>query len=98
MPGREDYVLSNRELEWVKFSEIVREHVTGYTVPQYGDYPGDQVTDYSEEECVRQIMKYCARYGRGARGPEQEKLDIKKMAHYAAILWFKRLARTDEAA
>ena len=76
--------VSCRGLEWLSFSDSVFEHVENYTVPQYGDVGEDNVTEWSAEDCVKQIEKYQKRFGKNSR-PGQEKLDLLKIAHYACL-------------
>ena len=75
---------SKRGDEWLDFSEAVFDHVENYTVKQYGDAGTDQVTHYSAEDCVKQIKKYCERFGKNAR-EGLERLDLIKIAHYACL-------------
>jgi hypothetical protein len=82
---------SYRGREWLNFSESVEDHIEKYTVRQYGDYPSDQVTEWSAEQCVDQVKKYANRFGKGARGPAEELRDLLKIAHYACLAWNKRL-------
>ena len=77
-----------REREWLEFSENVEKHCIEYTVPQYGEKGDDQVTDWSIEDLITQIKKYCHRYGNNAR-PGQEHLDFMKIAHYACMAYWK---------
>jgi hypothetical protein len=77
--------MSYREGEWIIFSERVRQHIIDYTVPQFGDFPEDQITEWNTADCVKAIQKYAARFGKGARGPEEQKRDFLKMAHYACM-------------
>lgn len=81
-------VPETREQEWIEFSESVRKHCVEYTVPQYGDKGKDQVTDWSIEDLITQIKKYCHRYGNNARAG-QEHLDFMKIAHYACMAYWK---------
>lgn len=81
-------MISNRGKQWIAFSEIVLQHIENYTVPQYGDAPGDQIEDWTAQECIRAIGKRCARHGKNSR-EGQEKLDILKMAHEACLAYFK---------
>jgi hypothetical protein len=76
--------LSNRGQEWKLFSEMVLEHIEKYSVPQYGDMPGDQASNWTPKDCVTAIAKYCSRFGCNSRDG-QEKLDLMKMAHYACV-------------
>ena len=78
-----------RSEEWFRFSEEVAKHVTEYTVPQYGDWPTDQLTDYSPEDCIRQIAKYANRHFSGQRGKVELARDLLKIAHYACVCWSK---------
>lgn len=83
---------SKRGMEWVKFASKVLRHVEYYTVPQYGDAGDDVVTDLSADDIIPYIQKYAKRQGRGARGRQQEKDDMLKMAHYACL----RLSKMEE--
>ena len=75
---------SERAKDWEKFSEEVKAHIDGYTVPQYGDKGEDIASEYSAEHCVAQIKKYAARFGKNSR-PGQDMLDLKKIAHYSQM-------------
>ena len=81
---------SNRGKEWSKFSAIVAQHIEGYTVPQYGDAPHDQASGFSEQDIVANIRRYVNRMETGARGPVEAQRDLLKIAHYCALLYFKR--------
>ena len=76
--------MSIRGDNWHKFACDVEDHINNYTVPQYGDAPDDQVEDYSVQECLRQVSKYIARFGKNSREGQQE-LDFIKMAHYVQL-------------
>ena len=76
--------MSIRGIQWQRFAERVSEHIEEYTVPQYGDYPDDNVSEWSAQDCVKQIEKYARRFGSNKR-PGQERLDLLKIAHYAQI-------------
>lgn len=73
--------MSKRGKNWVRFSNVVLDHIETYTVPQYGDEGSDLASTYSAEDCVKQAQKYIARFGKNSR-PGQEKLDLIKAAHY----------------
>lgn len=75
---------TKRGQQWQQFSDEVLKHIEFYTVPQYGDAPNDQIENWTAEQCAMQIGKYAARFGRNAR-PDQERLDLLKIAHYAAL-------------
>ena len=81
-------VPETREKEWREFAENVREHCIEYTVPQYGEKGYDQVTEWTIEDLIVQIQKYCHRYGKNAR-EGQEHLDFMKIAHYACMAYWK---------
>jgi hypothetical protein len=81
--------MSDRLNEWLEFSDAVSEHIESYTVSQYGDKGQDQLTDYTADDCMLQVLKYVNRYGKNAR-PGQEDLDLLKIAHYTAVAWSKR--------
>lgn len=82
---------SNRLMFWSIFSEEVERHISDYTVPQYGDFPEDQMTSATETEILHNIKRYVERYGSNARGNKETDLDLLKIAHYASILWGKRM-------
>ena len=78
----------SRTIEWRRFSELVEKHVNEYTVPQYGDAPGDQIEAWSPSEVLRSIGKRSARHGRNSR-ENQDLLDLLKIAHEACVAYFK---------
>lgn len=82
--------MSNRLNQWHVFSKLVDYHISTYTVPQYGDYPDDQASSFTEEEIISQFKRYVNRLSSNARGPEEAQRDLYKIAHYAALLHFKR--------
>ena len=79
---------SERGKEWKAFSDIIAEHIERYTIPQYGDAPNDHASTWSREDMQKQIEKYIKRQGRNIR-PDQDNLDLIKIAHYAAMMYFK---------
>jgi hypothetical protein len=81
--------MSNRRSEWNAFAYQVGNHIDEYTVPQYGDMPEDQLTEYSVTDCITQIKKYCNRIATNARGREETKRDMLKVAHYACVAYSK---------
>ena len=80
--------MSEREKQWIEFSDRVAKHLREYTVPQYGDVGEDEITGYTIEDCVNQVSKYTKRYGSQSRDGQQE-LDFVKMAHYIQCAWEK---------
>lgn len=78
--------LSRRGKDWEIFSKEVLRHIEAYTVPQYGDKGEDLASEYSIEQCLQQVRKYCARHGKNTR-PGQDKLDLMKASHYLQMAW-----------
>lgn len=79
-----------RVLEWSNFSANVDHHIRNYTIPQYGDFPHDQVAqDFDECDIAASIKRYANRVGRGQRGLPEQLRDCLKMAHYACMLYSK---------
>ena len=89
---------SNRAMLWDIFSNQVFNHIEDYTVKQYGDFNKDNVTSMTADDCLTQIKKYAARWGKNARGDQEQDLDLIKIAHYAGIVWAKRLHFEEELA
>lgn len=77
-----------RGQEWLDFSEEVFDHIKNYSIPQYGDAPNDNVSEWTAEDCVKQIEKYAKRFGKNAR-EGQDEIDLKKIAHYACLAFGK---------
>lgn len=89
---------SKREMLWDLFANHVADHVANYTVPQYGDFPDDNVNKMSVETLQEQIKKYTARFGTNARGKEDQLLDLIKIAHYASIIWCREVGFEEQLA
>lgn len=81
--------MSNRRSEWNAFAYQVGKHIDEYTVPQYGDFPDDQLTSYTLNDCITQIKKYVNRSGTALRGKEEAERDLLKIAHYACVAYNK---------
>ena len=77
--------MSNRRTEWTDFSVRVEEHIENYTVPQYGDYPNDQLTGWSFADCITSIKRYANRATTNSKSIEETKRDMMKIAHYACV-------------
>jgi hypothetical protein len=73
-----------RGQEWKAFSTQVLNHVENYTVPQYGDKPDDLIEQWTVEDCLKDIKKRIERFGKNKR-PNQEALDLIKIAHVACV-------------
>lgn len=85
----------NRSRMWDIFSEEVWSHIQHYAIKQYGDFPNDQVTKWNEEQLKTQIEKYLNRLNSNSRGEQESDLDLIKIAHYAQMIWSKRLGFED---
>jgi hypothetical protein len=79
------------------FANTVQKHIDEYTVPQFGDAPDDQVEQWSAEDCVKQIGKYAARFGKNQRGSTEQLRDMLKIAHYANLAYEKLSKEPKEA-
>lgn len=80
--------MSKRADMWDHFARKVHNHVEDYTVPQYGDAPDDLLSTFTPDQCMAQVKKYAARFGRNSR-PGQDEMDLLKMAHYISEVWWK---------
>lgn len=87
----ESMIKSNRGKMWDIFSDEVGRHIENYTVSQYKDFPDDQVTEWTEGDLVKQIKKYINRIDSNERGDIERNRDLMKIAHYAQMIWSKRL-------
>ena len=81
--------MSKRFQMWQDFAREVGDHVESYTVPQYGDYPTDQLTEWTLEDLKTTLKRYANRMGSNQRGSDDQKLDMLKIAHYASVAWHK---------
>jgi len=81
--------MSKRFNMWQDFAKEVGDHVETYTVPQYGDYPKDQLTEWTLADLATTIKRYANRMGNNARGHEEDARDMLKIAHYASVAWHK---------
>jgi hypothetical protein len=86
---------SVREDQFIGFSRIVRGHIANYTVPQYGDFPNDEVEQWTAEQCILAIQKYTKRFASSQRGKLETLRDMVKIAHFACIA-FHKIAESDE--
>ena len=53
---------------WNEFADAVEAHIRDYTIPQYGDWPDDQMSTFTDEDITTSIQRYENRRGKGARG------------------------------
>jgi hypothetical protein len=82
--------MSNRLEMWREFSEHMEEHIETYTVPQYGDYPEDQMTSFSTHDIVQNMKRYLNRSDSNQRGYKEGLLDCMKLAHYSCEMYRKK--------
>lgn len=80
---------STRGNDFLKFSLTVADHIDNYTVPQYGDSPNDEVAQWTPEQCVYAIAKYCKRFESNRRGRLEQLRDMVKIAHFAQLVFDK---------
>lgn len=88
--------MTERELRWLCFSVAVVDHLNNYVEPQYKDPQNDCASDYTVEDCMKQIERYAKRQGKNSR-PNQDRLDLLKIAHWAQIAWEKLPDDTETA-
>lgn len=81
--------------EWIKFSDLVRNHITKYTVPQYGEKNIDLMSGWSYLQCMESIKKYACRCDSNQR-EGQNILDLYKICHCACIAYWKFLNEEEE--
>jgi hypothetical protein len=82
---------SSRGKEWIDFSRIVLEHIEKYTVPQYGDYLDDQISNFDTCDMIVDMKWYLNRVESNSRGIQETLRDMLKVAHYACIQYYKLL-------
>jgi hypothetical protein len=86
-----------RENEWHNFSTIVAGHIANYTIPQYGDFPDDEIAKHWDAaQCVDAIGKYVTRYRVMRRGRLETLRDMAKIAHFACMAMGKMNVQLDE--
>jgi len=73
--------------QWNKFSELVEDHIVGYVVPQYGDFPDKTIAKFTPEKIQGKLEAYVDRIGKSSRGDEDAKRDCLKLAHFACYLY-----------
>ena len=86
-----ELITSNRGIMWNIFADEVARHIEHYTVPQYGDFPEDQASSWTEDDMVKQIQKYLNRINTNERGEMERDRDLMKIAHYVQMIWSKRM-------
>lgn len=84
---------SSRATQWMTFADEVTNHIETYTVPQYGDWPDDNLTTMSDEAIVENIKRYLARIDSNSRGPKEGLRDMLKCAHYICELYHRKVEK-----
>lgn len=79
---------SKRGKQWISFAKKVLDHIESYTVPQYGDYPNDQVEGWGVDQCMDSIQRYVNRSSTNSRQGEEMR-DLLKIAHYSCVAYSK---------
>lgn len=82
--------------EWRLFSRLVEQHVTNYTIPQYGDLPNDEVAKWTPEMCALAMQKYTKRFNSEMRGKGEVLRDMMKIAHFACVTYWKLKEREND--
>ncbi len=72
--------------EWKEFAGKVENHITNYCVPQYGDYPDEEIEEWTTDIVRLILRKYTHRIGIDLRGSVEARRDALKIAHYACYL------------
>ncbi len=88
--------MSKRHVQFIEFSEIVKDHINNYTIPQYGDAPTDEVEQWTADQCVTAIQKYTKRFISSRRGRLETLRDMVKIAHFAQLAFDKMKPSEDE--
>ena len=81
---------SNRCAQFLNVMADAVEHIEEYTIPQYGDYPDDQMTTWEDRDFIVQLRRYINRAESNARGEVEAQRDLLKIIHYAATLYYNR--------
>ena len=72
--------------EWMAFSMEVADHIKGYCMPQYGDYPDELIDSWTVDHIKSELAEYVKRIGTDLRGKKESERDALKIAHYACYL------------
>ena len=79
----------SRCVQWRVFAKRVAEHILLYTIPQYGDFPEDEIESWTADQCIKSIQKYTRRFDSNMRGSVEQKRDMLKIAHFACLAYDK---------
>jgi hypothetical protein len=79
--------MMDKAFQWGRFSNVVDNHIRGYVVPQYGDFPDKTVAKWTPEKVQAKLESYVDRIGKSSRGVEDGKRDCLKIAHFACYLF-----------
>ncbi len=78
---------SKKTEQWDRFSREVANHIEGYVIQQYGDYPDPMIEGFDMKDLKTQLVRYVGRIGQNSRGLVEAKRDCLKIAHYACFLY-----------
>jgi len=87
--------MKTKSQEWREFADTVADHITGYCIPQYGDYPDTEIEEWTISDIKAFLRQYVNRIGTTVRGPKQAKSDALKIAHYGCFL-LNKLEEVDD--
>lgn len=87
---------SLREVEFYHFAMVVQGHIDKYTIPQYGDAPTDQVEEWTPSQCMDSVKRYANRIDSNSRGRLESLRDMAKIAHFAAMSFYKMQPTAEE--
>lgn len=79
--------ITDNSITYEMFSEHVAIHVDSYVSQQYGDFPDENVANFTIEKIQGKLEGYIYRIGNSARGVEDEIRDSLKIAHFACYLY-----------
>lgn len=79
----------SRLQEWEDFAAKVTQHLVEYTIPQYGDFPNDQMTTAAIADIKHNMTRYLNRMDNNVRGQEDQLRDLLKLAHYSCLAYTK---------
>lgn len=78
-------MVSDKELNWIYFNNIVNQHIKNYAVNQYGPTVAQSDDLHTAEDCINYIKKYVARREAARRGRLEVLRDLVKIAHFAQL-------------
>lgn len=81
--------ISKKGAAWGRFSSRVFAHIEAYVVKQYGDLPDPMLEKMTIADMKHDCDRYLGRLESNARGLEETKRDMIKVAHYASLILMK---------